>query len=55
MQKAGYFGGIPSRPAGSLTLSSRPLQVPIVPMSVKVPVALSMLYIETLFELEFVT
>jgi hypothetical protein len=29
--------------------------VPIVPMSVKAPVALSMLYIETLFEPEFVT
>jgi hypothetical protein len=31
------------------------LHVPIVPMSVKVPVALSMLYMETLFEPEFVT
>jgi hypothetical protein len=31
------------------------VHVPIVPMSVKAPVALSMLYIETLFELEFVT
>src|SRR5271155_852946 len=36
-------------------LQSRPLHVPIVPMSVKVPVALSMLYMETVFELEFVT
>ena len=32
-----------------------PLHVPIVPMSVKVPVAASTLYIETLWELEFVT
>ena len=32
-----------------------PLQVPIVPMSVKAPVAASMLYIETSFEPEFVT
>jgi hypothetical protein len=29
--------------------------VPIVPMSVRAPVAASMLYIETLFEAEFVT
>jgi hypothetical protein len=36
-------------------LQSWPLHVPIVPISVKVPVALSMLYIETLFEPEFVT
>ncbi len=36
-------------------LQSRPLHVPIVPMSVNVPVALSMLYIETLAEPEFVT
>ena len=32
-----------------------PLHVPIVPMSVRVPVALSMLYMETLAEPEFVT
>jgi hypothetical protein len=31
------------------------LQVPIVPMSARVPVAASMLYIETLLEPEFVT
>jgi hypothetical protein len=36
-------------------LTSRPLHVPTVPMRVKVPVALSMLYMETLFEPEFVT
>ena len=29
--------------------------MPVVPMSVSVPVALSMLYMETLFEPEFVT
>jgi hypothetical protein len=49
-------GGIPSRPSSEHdSLSSRPLHVPIVPTSVKVPVAPSMLYIETLFETEFVT
>jgi hypothetical protein len=32
-----------------------PFHVPIVPMSDKVPVEPSMLYIETLFEPEFVT
>ena len=32
-----------------------PLHVPIVPMSVKTPVVVSMLYIETSFEPEFVT
>ena len=37
------------------SIPSRPLHVPIVPMSVKVPVAPSMLYIETSFEPEFVT
>jgi len=32
-----------------------PFHVPIVPMSVKTPVVVSMLYIEMLFEAEFVT
>ena len=32
-----------------------PFHVPIVPMSVKAPVAALMLYIEMLFEAEFVT
>jgi hypothetical protein len=32
-----------------------PFHVPIVPMSVKAPVAASMLYMETSFEAEFVT
>ena len=48
----GSRGGV--RPEGVVP-SSRPFHVPIVPMSVKVPVAVSMLYIETLFEPEFVT
>lgn len=34
---------------------TRLVHVPIVPMSVKAPVAVSMLYIETLLEPEFVT
>lgn len=33
----------------------RPLHVPIVPMSTKAPVLASMLYIEMLFDPEFVT
>jgi hypothetical protein len=37
------------------SFAAGPLHVPIVPMSVKVPVARSMLYMETLFEPEFVT
>jgi hypothetical protein len=45
-----------SRPLSASTYrSGRLLHVPIVPMSVKAPVALSMVYIETLFEPEFVT
>jgi hypothetical protein len=40
-------------PAGSSSVDL-PLHVPIVPMSVKIPVA-PMLYIETSFEPEFVT
>ena len=40
------------RDTGHLT---RTLHVPIVPMSIKAPVAPSTLYIETLFEPEFVT
>jgi hypothetical protein len=40
---------------GSTAAGVGPFYVPIVPMSVNVPVALSMLYIETLFEPEFVT
>lgn len=34
---------------------TKTLHVPIFPMSVKAPVVASMLYIETLFEPEFVT
>src|SRR5437879_3183201 len=40
---------------GSTATELGPPHVPIVPMSVKAPVAASMLYIETLFEPEFVT
>jgi len=40
---------------GSQSQRAGTLHVPIVPMSVKLPVARSMLYIETLFEPEFVT
>ncbi len=38
-----------------LLLDKSPFHVPVVPMSVKVPVVASMLYMETLFEPEFVT
>jgi hypothetical protein len=38
-----------------LTTVSASVSVARVPISVKVPVALSMLYMETLFEPEFVT
>ena len=44
-----------SQPRGIHSHRAGTLQVPIVPMSVKAPVAASMLYIETLFEPGFVT
>ena len=44
-----------TRPFVGRAVNLRPLHVPIVPMSDKVPVEPSMLYIETLFEPEFVT
>ena len=45
----------PFRLSCPVTGEPGPFHVPIVPMSVKAPVAASMLYIETLFEAEFVT
>jgi hypothetical protein len=48
----GHIGGLAG---GSHSHKAGTLHVPIVPMSVKVPLAASMVYIETLFDPEFVT
>jgi len=54
--EGGPFRWHPITPDGEDNfLSSRPNHVPTVPISVKAPVTPSMLYIETLFEPEFVT